>query len=414
MALPIGLLGLWLLYHSFHQPFGSLNWVDCIFFYVSILFTITGSLSIIFFALRPAKETQFKVILSVLSIFFILSASEFYLRMAGINKAYIENREGKYVSSYIWHDNNVNRVYGPGTVSYLQAPEFKYARHHNSLGFSDTEFCAKKDTSSIIIQTYGDSFTEGDGAPVDSSYPAILRDLLKRDNQKHITVQNFGICGNDPAFYWKQFKDIGVKLKPDIAVICFDCGDLTTDFLTKGGLDRFKDGYYKGFDGPSWEWLYGISYVYRLFAVSMFDVKYYQFFLNDEQRKERLKELEPKWNQTFEAIADIARRNNVKILLIKKPEKVEVDSNKYVYDYSFFDKMADTISSFKRFDLLPYYRDSAHISAGNSMVYWWPQNGHNMGTGYAVMARGVYAGLRKNYPEIFRASDSDALVPGLQ
>lgn len=337
-------------------------------------------------------------------MFFVLLCVEFILRLLGINKAYVENRSGKYVSSYIGRDNNINRTYWPGTVTYLQSPEYKYSRLHNNLGFSDTDFYEKKDSASVLIQTYGDSFTEGDGASVDSSYPALLRALLKLGGQGQITVQNFGICGNDPAFYWKQFKDIGVRLKPDVVVIAYDCGDLTTDFMTRGGLERFKDGYYKGIDGPWWEWLYGASYVYRLFAVSMFDVQYNLFFLNQEQRRQRLRELEPKWNQTFKAIADIARRNNVKVLLIKKPERREVDSNKYSYDYSFFEKMADTISCFKRFDLLPFYRDSCHITPSNSAKYWWPKDGHNQGIGYALMARGVYEGLRKSYPQIFTSS----------
>jgi hypothetical protein len=171
--------------------------------------------------------------------------------------------------------------------------------------------------------------------------------------------------------------------------------------LTKGGLERFKDGYYKGFDGPWWEWLYGASYIYRLFAVSMFNAQYHLFFLTEEQREQRLKDLEPRWNETFEAIAQVARENDVKVLLIKKPEHGEVDENKYRYDYSFFERIADTISCFKRFDLLPYYRDSAHINESNSAKYWWHKDGHNQGVGYAVMANGVYAGLRQQYPEIF-------------
>jgi len=400
----IGVSGFVLLYHNFYQPFGSLNWLSSIFFYVSLFCILIGGLFTTFRIFNLPREIRYKILLGILSVYFVLVLSEFFLRVAGVNKAYVENRNGKYVSSYISHDNNVNRTYWPGTTTYLQSPEYRYSRHHNNLGFSDTDFFGKGDTNEILVQTYGDSFTEGDGAPMDSSYPAVLRDLLKRDGQSQITVQNFGICGNDPGFYWKQFKDIGSKLHPDIVVITYDCGDLTTDFLTRGGLERFKNGYYKGFDGPWWEWLYGVSYVYRLFAVSLFDVQHRTFFLTEDQRTKRLKDLEPKWNQTFMAIAEIARKNNTKVLLVKKPEHREVDLNKYSYDYSFFEKMADTISCFRRFDLLPYYRDSIHIDSSNSAKYWWPKDGHNQGAGYEVMAGGVYEGLRKNYPEIFVTS----------
>jgi hypothetical protein len=368
--------------------------------------------AVMFHLMKPKRETRYKVILCLLSTFLILALVEFFLHVKSINKAYVENRTGKYVSSYISHDNNVNRTYWPGTVTYLQSSEYSYPRLHNNLGFSDSNFYVRQDSRQILIQTYGDSFTEGDGAPTDSSYPALLRSLLKSDGHSNVIVQNFGICGNDPAFYWKQFKDIGVKLKPDIVVITYDCGDLTTDFLTKGGLERFRNGYYKGMDGPWWEWIYGSSYVFRLFAVSLFDVKYNQFYLSDDQRAQRLKELEPKWNLTFQAIGDVARRNNVKILLVKKPERREVDSNRYSYDYSFFEKMVDTIPSFKRMDLLPFYWDSCHLNAYNTVKYWWPKDGHNQGAGYALMANGVYLGLQKNYPEIFTSSSPSS--PGKQ
>ena len=399
-----GIGGLLIISYYFNKSFASLNWLNCILFYSSLFTILLGIMQLIFWFFKQRNKVQNKLMLLFFSGYIVLVFSEFFLRSAGVNKAYVENRNCKYVSSYISHDTNVNRIYGPGTITFLQSQEFKYPRHHNNLGFSDVDFFEKKDTGAILVQTYGDSFTEGDGAPADSSYPAILRGLLKRDGQTQITVQNFGICGNDPAFYWKQFKDIGSKLHPDVVVIAYDCGDLTTDFLTKGGLERFKNGYYKGFDGPWWEWIYGVSYVYRLFAVSLFDVNYANFFLSDEQKIKRLKELEPKWNQTFMAIAEVARKNHAKVLLVKKPEHREVDANQYSYDYSFFEKMADTISCFKRVDLLPYYRDSAHINSGNSAKYWWPKDGHHQGAGYAIMAQGVYAGLRRNYPEIFTPS----------
>ena len=408
---PLGLLGLVCLHKFFHQPFSAFDWLSCVFFYACVFSFLIGIVALGFELFNPVKETQYKILLGLLSLFFVLSLTEFILRIFCINQAYIERRTGKYVSAYIAHDNNVNRAYFPGSVTFLQASEYKYPRHHNNLGFSDNDFFEKASQKEILIQTYGDSFTEGDGAPADSSYPALLRALLKRDGHRQIIVQNFGICGNDPGFYWKQFKDIGAKLKPDVVVITYDCGDMTTDFLTKGGIERFKDGYYKGLDGPWWEWLYGVSYVYRLFAVSIFNVQYNTFFLSEEQRAQRLKELEPRWIRTFEAIADVARINHVKVLLVKKPERREVDANQYSYDYSFFEKVADTISCFKRIDLLPYYRDSVHINKDNSAKYWWPIDGHNQGAGYALMAGGIYAGLMQRYPEIFFLSDSAAISP---
>jgi lysophospholipase L1-like esterase len=271
------------------------------------------------------------------------------------------------------------------------------------MGFRDVDFLLNEDANQVLIQTYGDSFTEGDGAPADSAYPALLKWLVSNEN---VTIQNFGIMGSDPGFYWMQMKEIGIKLRPDIAVITYSTIDLTTDFFTRGGLERFKNGYYSGFAPPKWEWLYGYSYLFRLFANSLFGVSYNNFFLAEEQKQQRLKSLEKKWNETFTAIAGIAQKNNIRILLIKKPERSEVDLNKYNYDFNFFEKMADTIPVFKRCDLLPFYRDSMGINSSNSVKYYWPKDGHHNSTGYGVMAQGVYAGLKQAYPEIFSKLDS--------
>jgi lysophospholipase L1-like esterase len=405
-VLAAGVVGLWGLYYHFSWPYAALNGNWSLYFYANLFAILMGALFTVFVWLKPARETQFKALLISLSVFMVVLATEFYLRIEKINQAYIETRGGVYRSSYVKRDPNIDWHYLPGSDGYLEAAEYKYPRHHNNLGFSDADFYPKKDSNTILVQTYGDSFTEGDGAPVDSSYPAILRDLLKRDGQTKIIVQNMGICGNDPAFVWKQLKDIGTGLKPDVVVIVYNTGDLKTDFFTRGGQERFKGDYYKGFDAPNWEWIYGVSYVARLVARSVFGIEYKNFFLTDAQADKRVEELKPKWNQTFAGIATLTCPNKTKVLLIKKPERGEVDFNKYEQDFAFFDRMRDTVSCFKQYDLLPFYRDSCHMNRDNTGRYWWMMDGHNNGLGYAMMARGVYNGLRKSYPEIFTTLDS--------
>ena len=402
-----GIVGLYGLYYHFEWPYAVLNSMWCLYFYACIFCIMMGIVFTLFMALKPKRETQFKILLPVISVFMVLLITEFYLRANKINQAYIEVRgNGQYTSTYVKHDYNVDWHYKPGSESYLLAPEYKYYRHHNNLGFSDVDFYPKQNADSILIQTYGDSFTEGDGAPVDSSYPAILRNLIKSDGYNKITLQNFGVCGNDPAFVWRQLKDIGAGLKPDLVVIVYNSGDLATDFFTRGGQERFKDSYYKGFDAPKWEWLYGVSYVGRLVARSVFGIEYKNFFLSETQTADRIESLKPKWNQTFANIAQIAAQNHFKVLLVKKPEHSEVDFNRYDIDFKFFDRMRDTIACFKQYDLLPYYRDSFHVNQANSRGYWWLQDGHNNGKGYDMMAHGVNAGLKQTYPEIFTTLDS--------
>lgn len=359
---------------------------------------------------RSSKQTAVRIWLAASAVFLSLLGAEVSLRAAGINRAYIEGRIGKYMSAFIRYDNNIHRTYGSNTESYLHTTEYNYLRHHNNFGFSDADFFPKKD-SEILIQTYGDSYTEGDGAPFDSSYPALLRTLLR--NYDNIIIQNFGICGSDPAFYWKQLQDIGLSLRPDAAVITYDTGDFTTDFLTRGGLERFKGDHWEATAPPSWEWLYASSYLFRLIAVSVFHISDKDFFFTSQAKIQRLKELEPRWNETFLKIADLARKNNIQVLLVKKPGRGEVELNRYDYDFTFFEKIADTIPEFRRIDLLTYYRDSAHVSKENSKIYYWEKDGHHNSNGYALMARGIYAGLKKYYPELFFYVPSGRNLPNV-
>ena len=401
-----GVVSLSLLYYHFQQPFAWLTWYTCLFFYLSIFMVVAGALALLFRLLHVKRETAFKVWAVTISVFTVLFITEFFLRMMKINLSYMEIRGGVYRSAYIKYDKNVDWHYLPQSDGYLVAPEYKYARHHNNYGFSDADFNPHTNADTIVIQTYGDSFTEGDGAPADSSYPALLRKMLQRDGYKNIVVQNFGICGNDPAFCWRQLKDIGAAFKPNIAIIVYGTGDLTTDFFTRGGQERFKGDYYKGFDAPSWEWLYGVSYVARLVANSVFGVDYKNFFLTHDEAANRVENLKPKWNHTFADIASTSCGNNIKVLLIKKPEHSEVDNGKYDEDFKFFDRMKDSISCFKQYDLLPFYKDSFHLNKDNTRPYWWVQDGHHNPTGYAMMAQGIYTGLKQTYPEIFTTLDT--------
>lgn len=399
--LTAGFVGLLILRLYFEKTFAVFFWLHGLLFFVSLAMVALGTFVFSLSIFRISQPTSLNLMLLLMAIFFVLAASEIYLRYAGINQTYMERRNGKYISAYIKHDSNVNRTYVPGTDAFLQSGEFKYPRHHNNYGFSDFDFYAKKDTSKILIQTYGDSFTEGDGAPFDSSYPAILQTILKKNGQQQFEIQNFGICGNDPAFYYEQMKNIGIHFKPDVAIIVYGTLDFNTDFFCRGGLERFKNGYWQGYSAPNWEWVYAASYIFRLVLHSLTKIKSVYFLTTEQHHQTRLQALRQKWNSTFIQIADIARQANVKVLLIKKPERGEIGTNRYDYDFNFFEHSAEVVKDFKQFDLLPYFRDSIHINQNNSLTYFWPQDGHANATGYAAMAKGVYTGLKKSYPEIF-------------
>ena len=331
------------------------------------------------------KELQ----LGIASFFLSLLLAEFIFMVLGINKTYVEKRSGNYQSILNEHNTNILRNYAPNSTHLLRSPEFSYERKTNREGFSDQAFQEKG--YNILVQTFGDSFTEGDGAPVDSSYPANLKRLLG----KGYIIQNYGICGNDPGFYLKQFEKIGRFYHPDIIILSYGTGDFVVDFFSRGGLERFnKDGWSTA-NGPWWEVIYACSYSSRL-IFHAFGITYNDFFLNEDEKKARYKQLEQKWNLIFVEMARLARMNNTKILLFKKPERSEIDQNKYQFDMSFFDSLLVKYPEIHHVDLLPKYRKWMKIGQGGSKeAYYWPKDGHHNSKGYNVMAHLIYESLKE-------------------
>ncbi|MCF8257351.1 MAG: SGNH/GDSL hydrolase family protein [Flavobacteriales bacterium] len=332
-------------------------------------------------------------------------ALELAVRMSGAAQTYPELRSGFYQSSYVMDQDNPLRVNNPFEKLIITAPEYSFPRQVNTHGFSDLEFGVKQ-PGQLLIQTYGDSFTEGDGAPYDSAYPTILRHILQQNFSKDILIQNFGIRGNDPGFYWKQLRDIGEAMRPDIVVISYGSYDYTTDFFTRGGLSRFHDGLWSALPAPWWEFIYANSHLVRIILDIAFDVEAHAFLTTPAQREERLRALRPAWNEVFDSIADLARRAEARVLLIKKPERSEIDAGEYEEDLSFFDHYLEKDTFFRHFDLNDYYRSERKLTADSTYRYYWKHDGHHNSKGYELMAQGVHQALIRSFPERFALPDS--------
>lgn len=411
LTVAIGIAGMYKLYFDFEVPFARTGIKNIIGCYVFLGLIIYGVVEIFSTLCIKTEDTRKNIRLLFGSLFFAFVMAEIALRVAHINAVYTEISSAYYASPYMKKDSDTLHIIPLNSPPFLQADEFKYVRPRNNEGFRDSDFFENKNHSKFLIQTYGDSFTEGDGAPMDSSYPTVLRKMLQQHFGEKFLVQNFGVCGSDPAFSYKQFQHIGLKFHPDILVLSYSCFDSTFDFFTRGGLERFGEPLLKTYNAPKWEILYAYSYIFRAAIISLTGLEHRFMFVNAATRELRMKELRPKWNQTLFDLLELAQKNKVRVLLIKKPERSEVIDSIYLFNFSFFENKVDTISGCKRFDLLPYYRDSIHMDKNTTENYYWKKDGHHNSTGYAVMAKGVYCGLQKFYPEIFPILDSTKMKP---
>src|SRR5690606_15926401 len=102
---------------------------------------------------------------------------------------------------------NYYHVSPPNTnITITNRENVVYKRQTNSLGYSDIEWNIKKDTNEIRILCIGDSFTEGDGTPIDSTYVKLLEENFHKNGYTNVNIMNAGKCGSDPFFGYMNYK----------------------------------------------------------------------------------------------------------------------------------------------------------------------------------------------------------------
>lgn len=250
-ALVIGVAGMSKLYFDFEVPFARSGIKNIVGFYVFTGFIIYGLLELFLRNSSSKNETGKNIRLLVASMFIALFIGETVMRCLHVNATYSELINGIYSSAYMKNNSDTLHIIPLNSPKYLHSDEFNYPRPRNNEGFRDSDFVPNLDTTKILIQTYGDSFTEGDGAPMDSSYPTVLRKMLQQNFGTKFMIQNFGLCGSDPAFSYKQFQHIGLKFHPDILVLTYCSFDFVFDFFTRGGLERFGGTYLNTYRAPA-------------------------------------------------------------------------------------------------------------------------------------------------------------------
>lgn len=347
-------------------------------------------------ALARISASDSKILL--ISIASCLTFLELVVRLLGTETTYTENRLGWYQSSYQRNMEDPLRVHRHYREFWMETPEYRFHRTVNSHGFADHEFLPKRE-GEILIQTYGDSFTEGDGAPADSSYPALLRGILTENGMTNIKVQNFGMSGSDPGFYWRQLHDVGVQMNPDIVVMTYGSLDMTTDFFTRGGLGRFHDTRWSSLPGPWWEFVYANCHLFRWLARTTGGITVQSFLTTPTQSAARLRGLEPKWNEVFDSVAALSNTHRFKVFLVKKPERSEIDQSVYEYDFTFFDRYLANNPVIRHHDLLKFYSKECGLTGDSTARYYWEKDGHHNPVGYHLMATGVFHALKVLLPE---------------
>lgn len=308
--------------------------------------------------------------------------AESLLRILGINLSYNEQR-GLFYSTGFQRREHMSRenpyvfVYPKNYTYTKKTKEFTYTIEANNEGLRDINHPVEKEKDEYRIICLGNSFTEGSGAPQDSTWPILLEQKLKKLTTKNITVFNAGKTGHDPFFEYMLLKEEMLKYKPDLVLVALGSSDHEF-YRFRGGFERFTPDGIKYREGPAWEKLYASSYIVRAIAS---EILHYKYFLSPAQYK----------TDSLNAINAIYGCIGQFHLLSAK--------EKFKLVFIFFDDGKDryfslmqTIKQEKRvtvFDLFEYNKNIEEIDKSTRQKYFWPIDGHCNSKGYDLIARGV-------------------------
>ena len=323
------------------------------------------------------KRTFFLVVVVAITV-------EILLRLFGINQTNEEEHLNFYSYKYktnrpTWFHTwqaNTSIEYGNG--------EFLYHNTFNELGHRELSFKNfEQDSTSIKIVCLGDSFTEGDGAPYDSSWVRFFEKNLALELDTPVFAYNAGVCGSDVLFNGVMFKEKLLAAQPNIVFECVNNSDIT-DIYYRGGSERFlADGSLGAPNEKKWEVFYKYSYLFRALLVTF--TQYNNNLINhatiDKEENEALHLLIKQLEET----AQLCKENNIDYHVIMMPVPNEImDKSAYIFDSLAFllpEKVAFINlfpSTYASFDTLDIYQ------------YSWPKNGHYNSMGYEVMSSCIF------------------------
>lgn len=333
--------------------------------------------------------------LTFTSLFFMLIVVEFFLRFFDVNASYLERNTLCYERVFHKYKNSRYYIREPlMDVSYT-TPEFKYYRKIYDNGFTQPMPLKEKKENEFRILAFGDSFTEGVGVPYDSSWVRLLNKKLAEDfPDKQIYIFNAGVVSSDPVFQYVLLTEKFNNYNFDMVIVASNESDLM-DITLRGGFERFQDnGTVTYRDRPDWEWIYGLSYIFRLVIIN--GLEYNPILLKEEEfQKKRIDALYTIY-EADKKFYNYTRENNQKLILLFHPSQSEVINPSYYLLAHVIRKLNAQYKDIHVLNLKSYFVNTLQMNLQNINDYYWKIDGHHNGKGYNAFAEGVRQYIKEN------------------
>ena len=334
------------------------------------------------------------------------------LRLTGVWDTYFEKiGTGRYLLTQTVRGNQGSSwhyAHSPNDTFLVDHSEFQYIYHTNSFGLREKKESFTGDSSVFKILALGDSYTEGVGAPADSTWPSFLETYLNRKTNGSVEVYNAGVSGSDPFYNYKMLETSLVDLKPDLVIQAFNSTDMD-DFILRGGMERFQPNNHVSFPPlPWWEPLFRFSHIFRSLT---FAIGNNHYLVKDSEMGDYFTKSISNFLSLARKYDSLATRHNFQIVFVIIPEPYFLNEKlqpflSAAYPQDNFDsslkqrientylssvatkyntlrglKQADILQGVKVIDLFQALSDTINHSA----KYSWPIDGHYNGLGYNII-----------------------------
>jgi len=276
----------------------------------------------------------------------------------------------------------------PFTEQRINKLEFQHTWMSNNEGLRGGNIALQKKGKRVLV--FGDSFTEGMGAPDDSTYPQLLENLIHLKLDSSAEVINCGPSGSDLFTEYKLFTLKMLKYQPDVVLVTFNGTDLY-EFTVRGGFERFKENNRVEYRTPPWfEPLYAKSYLVRFWV---HDVLRYDYRFLRPSEGEAMNRLSIQMNRSVvDSFNLLCKANNCKFGMVFHPMR---------NDFRTSDYQNEQIISYCRQKNIPYadnyeYLNKMGINETNADGIYWAKDGHFNPKGYELLAKCAYELFEKN------------------
>lgn len=334
-----------------------------------------------------------RVILNISVLIVTLIVIEESLRASGLLLTIFEYNGGTHAPQFNEKRETWFHTWSPNSIINYEQKEFQYIYKINEWGNREktTDFFIDKNKDAIKIVCLGDSFTEGDGAPYDSSWVRSLEHLLNKNGIRNYLLYNAGNSGSDVFYNYIQLKERLLKIEPDVVLELINDSDIY-DVVYAGGLERFnKDGTVSYKTGRKWEKLYIHSHIVRLF-VRVF-LGYDSLLMNKKDKKEAIDKIIMQVQRTKK----LCEEKNIRYLAFFHPTPRNIREGKQ-------EEITCLEQKFKTLNYVSSLTDEMENEFSNLNVsrYSWVENYHFNSYDYWEMGKFIYEKLREKDEKIIK------------